>query len=365
MFSSRETSAFLELLRAGLWQRAPQDMGHFPLSGREWEEVFRLARRQTVGGLVYQGLAVLPDELLPPPALLVRWVAEVDAIERSNRRMNRVLADCYGTYVRHGLHPVLQKGQGVARFYDEPLQRVCGDIDLYFPDSAEAREAVRLAGRPGRRARGMADGGVCCVWDGVEVEIHERLIDVYTPFARRRLAALEAAEGWQSFRLPGAPGLEVQAPAPLLNVLLLNTHILKHALGWGIGLRQFCDLARACHSLRGQLDADLLRHTLRRLGLGRWTRLLHAFLVEYVGLSPDSLPCDELGHTARPLLDIVLRGGNFGLYAAGRAGLRTVWARKLRTSRSYVRNVGFAARYAPQEAFWTFVRLSKGQFQRK
>ncbi len=363
MLQSREAQAFFELLRAGLWQRPPRDLGAFPLSALEWEAVFQLSRRQTVTGLVYQGMSALPVPLLPPSGLLVRWVAEVDAIERSNRRMNRVLADCYATYVRQGLHPVLQKGQGVARYYDEPLQRVCGDIDLYFPNRDEARQAAGMARRPGHAAHRMADGGVCCEWQGVEVEIHDRLLDVYNPFVRRELVRLETEEGWRSVRIAGAERLEVLIPSPILNLLLLNTHILKHALGWGIGLRQFCDLARAYHCLSGEVDGKRLRRLLGRIGLRRWTRLLHAFLVEHLGLPPEELPYRERGTSSRPLLTIVLRGGNFGLYLSGRtAGQKAVWARKLRTSHTYIRNVGFACRYAPQEAFWIFMNLLKGQF---
>ena len=62
------------------------------------------------------------------------------------------------------------------------------------------------------------------------------------------------------------------------------------------------------------------------------------------------------------LLDIVLKGGNFGVYSEDRAkASRARWSRKLHTFRSFVGNMGFALRYAPGEWFWTAAQLFGGQ----
>lgn len=79
--SEREIrAAFLSLLRAGLWGSASYcnlggsnpGSGYFPLTGEEWEIIYLLARRQTVEGLVYDGILRLPVPLLPPSPLLMR-----------------------------------------------------------------------------------------------------------------------------------------------------------------------------------------------------------------------------------------------------------------------------------------------------
>ena len=126
----RERKALLALLRAGLWEREPEDLSCFPLSDKSWENVFRQARRQTVTGLTFVGLQHLADHLLPPETLLLRWAAETDAIERRNKKMNSAIEELYTMFRKRGLNPILQKGQGVARFYGNPLLRECGDIDL-------------------------------------------------------------------------------------------------------------------------------------------------------------------------------------------------------------------------------------------
>ena len=113
----KDFAALLVLLRAGLWEREPDRWEGFPLSAGAWERVYTLSRRQTVAGIVFRGLQFLPDELLPPSALLMRWVVTADRIEERNRLMNRVLGNLYTLYVSRELNPILQKGQGVAQFY--------------------------------------------------------------------------------------------------------------------------------------------------------------------------------------------------------------------------------------------------------
>ena len=95
-----------------------------------------------------------------------------------------------------------------------------------------------------------------------------------------------------SFRLPGNP-TEITIPSPLLNLVLLNTHIMKHAFGWGIGLRQLCDLTRAYHCLQTETDGKALYDLCRKAGIIRWNSLLHTFLVKQLGLPASSLPYPE------------------------------------------------------------------------
>lgn len=109
-------------------------------------------------------------------------------------------------------------------------------------------------------------------------------------------------------------------PAPLPDLLLLNAHLLKHIMGHGVGLRQFCDMARAYHALHGSYSPVELEAAYRRTGLLRWSAQLHTFLTEHLGLPRDVLPyAGTDARTSPRLLHIVLEGGNFGQYGKTRA----------------------------------------------
>jgi len=361
----RVLPAFLTLLRAGLWEREVDDLSLFPLTPDEWADVRKMSHRQTVDGIVYQGLCRLPDRLLPPDDQLLRWVAGADAIERHNATMNDAVGSIFAFFRSGGLRPVLLKGQGVARFYERPSLRECGDIDIYFPHKDDMGLAVSALTRRGLRLSADADGCAHCQWQGVPVELHNRLSDVAAPARRRRLSACEREKGFENFVLPAGGGDEIEMPSPFLNLLLLNTHILKHAIGWGIGVRQLCDLARACHQQGAEVSADEMKREIRRLGLLRWTRMLHAFLTEYLGLPPSSLPFASEPISPAPLLGLVMSGGNFGKDIrpdSATSGCST-FRRKVATAGAFSKNALFSLKYAPGEAVWTFLRLFSGQIK--
>ena len=369
----RVRNAFIGLLRAGLWERDPVEEGFPRLTDEQWKEVFRLSGRQTVTGIVFDGICRLPDDLQPSPNIFARWVAAVDRVERNNKRMDVVLKDLIKVFVDNGLCPVLQKGQGVADMYPEPLHRECGDIDLYFPEGMSLRQvqrpektkndkAVELVKSHGVKVKNMPDGSQNYEWQGIEIEQHPTIVDLCSPSAGKWIKELDEEPGF--IPSPLADGLRV--PSPELNALLLNTHILKHALGKGIGLRQMCDLAMVYHRISGETRrwelGERIFSLYRRAGILKWSRLLHSFLVDIIGLPAEELPYSEKIVPIEPLLRIVEEGGNFGQHRSG-VVTESVLKRRLNTAWMFVRRAGFSLRFAPREAFLTFVELAKGQFK--
>lgn len=356
--------AFFYLLRGGLWEKRADLPDCFPLSAEQWADVYRLAKQQTVRGLVFRGICMLPESAMPADALLARWMACADAIERQNTVMNRALADLYWWFVEGGLQPVVLKGQGMARLYEYPLLRECGDIDFYFPRPSDRIQAERMLQQAGIRMEMHADGSTNYVWQGVPVEHHSLGYDLRGGAVRRFLQQMEQQHGFHEITLlPGQGQPSICIPAPGLNFVLLNAHILKHTLGRGIGLRQLCDLARCSARLSFTADQEELRRVCRLAGISRWTSLLQSFMVEYLGLPERKLQLAYRRVDSRSLLQRILRGGNFGQYRAGADRPAGRWAGKVRTAVCFLQNIGFALRYAPHEAMYIFMQLSKGQLK--
>lgn len=353
--------AFFILLRAGLWEKEPDCLSVFPLSVDEWENLFVMARKQTVTALVYQGVCLLPEDFFPPQDLLLKWVSAVDAIEKLNAGMNRCLDGLYCVFVQNGLEPVLQKGQGVASFYKNPLSRESGDIDLYFPRRGEMQKAVNIVRMHGGKVSEMSDGSYKFRFRNTDVEIHPFLIDIANPFKRRYIEEIENSSGYKKICLNGCKN-EIYVASPLVNLLLLNTHILKHALGWGIGVRQLCDMAMACYSLNGSYSNNDMQYYCKKLGLTKWTRLLNAFMADFLGLDEKCMLFDEREKSAVILKNIILESGNFGMDKDDRKTEgKSKIMRKFNTMGAFCNNVGFSLKYAPAEGFWIFAGLVKGQ----
>lgn len=358
--------AFFTLLRAGLWESGVDDTTVFPLSLCEWQGVYDEAKRQTVRGLVYSGICQLPDHFMPSEKMLIQWVAEVDKIERSNRSMNEAISSLTTLFRNKGLRVAILKGQGVAQFYESPLLRESGDIDIYFPHWGDFDEASNILALRNVYLSLKADESICYQWNKIVVEHHRNLFDIANPNHQNFLRSYEDKKGFDKWQVSKKEEDVVEIPSPILNILLLNTHILKHALSWGIGLRQLCDIARALYVLKDAIKFEELTSVIKTLKLTRWTRMLYTFLVDYLNMPVALLPADYHRLSPKPLLKIVERSGNFGQSLRLKNDASTSkWQRKTSTATAFLRQAGFSLKYAPSEALWTFFYLLLGQKQEK
>lgn len=360
----REYQALFALVRSGLWSRYDEAMASvFPLPADSWERVFMLARQQTVTGITFRGLDFLPEEMSPPMGLTAKWMAYADQVENSNHALNAVLSRLCAHFDAAGEKAVLQKGPGVAMMYPEPLLRECGDIDLYFPEANDGPDPLK--GVPGAESSIKPDGSWEYVLDGVVVERHTYLLDILSPKARKYAERLIAEKGFEEVE---AGGCKVLVPAPEINLLLLSSHILKHALGVGIGLRQICDFAVAKKYYADRINPVEMNEVWRRTGLRRWQKAFDGFIGRYLnpaGAQDDRnqlCTCDE--KNIGSLLEIISKGGNFGRFTGNREmASKSLAMRKLHTLMSFVGNLRFALTCAPGEWFWTIIQLMRGQIR--
>ena len=345
-------TTFFALLQAGLWNRDP-DGSCFPASSETWERVYALSRKQTVEGIVYDGIMRLPERYFPPRELLLKWIVMIDSIEERNRRMNKCVGELYEFFVKNGVAAFLVKGQGVSACYNNPLHRVCGDIDWCFPDKENFDRANRLIEQSKIKIEKQAGFSACYVWRGFLVEQHLRFLDISNPCLSNYLRRVQQQELLHPVYL-GANGRKIQLPSSLLTHLSVNTHILKHMLAFGISLRQLCDSARICYAYRNRMDAESLKKIYGKLGIYRWIQLLNHLLVNYLGMPEEYLPFPlVLQPKADRMMEDILQGGNFGFYGGPfsketdepQVKRKHVWLHLL------VR-FGRYARYAPWEACW-------------
>lgn len=355
----------IELLRSEI-NSTPPVPNLLPADADMWQQVFMHARRHGVAALVLNAISRLDDSLLPPPQILASWAAEADLTRRANLKANNAIASLQTTMRARALPaPTILKGQGVAAFYPDPLSRCPGDIDICLSGYRQALLDSFIR-QNGLSIKGAADRSRHFIWQGSEVEIHPRLLDIHSPASRRRLKAvlsLEARTGVSIATADTPPAsADIRIPAPEVNLLMLSAHILKHAMGHGVGLRQLCDLAVASRRLTPHVDRALMRKAIDDAGLGAWTNRIYSLLHFHLGLPADALPADGIILSPRktdPLMRFIVRGGNFGRHPAGR---RPRHRGKLSTAFSYIRRAPFSLSIAPREALWSFIGLTRGQF---
>jgi hypothetical protein len=145
----RQEVMLLALLRAALHQREVETL-HFELATEDdWEQCFRLAVRQGVSALAWEGIERLPVELSPPLNVKLSWALVEEKQVAKYRKHCQALDELTRLYARHGIATLVLKGVGLSRLYPVSAHRVGGDMDIYTYSADKSRmtdeEANRLA----------------------------------------------------------------------------------------------------------------------------------------------------------------------------------------------------------------------------
>jgi len=326
---------FLRLLRAGLWER---DIRSFPdVDDDIWNEILSEARRQTVVGLIYRGVSHLGENVAVPDGVEMSLMLESDRIQRSSAKVVSAAGRIVSLLKKGGFHPIVMKGPSVARLYKEPSLRSAGDVDLYL-DEGEFDSSVDYLKGHGVEISSSPDGSADYYIEGICIDQHRRYFDIH-----------------------GKDGLLPKVPSVEAELLMLSSHILKHVMGHGVGLRQMCDMAIAYKAYEGSYDHSALESLYDSLGLLYWNRMLYSFLRKNLGLDvtlfegKKEVKCSHLEK-------IVFEGGNMGFHSGSRhlSESRSAFSRKMRTALSFARNIPFNLRVAPGEFVSLVWELAKG-----
>lgn len=343
---------FFQLLRIGLWGQGDLSTSK-QLKEREWSQIFAWAIPHTVEGIIFDSFAFLNEDQLPPQSLRLKWAVRVDQIERHNIQMNKVIASQYKAFTRLGIQPILQKGQGVAQFYLNPLHRICGDIDWNFEGNGYsiARNYIKEKGISVEDTKSFS---LHYNYNNQFIEHHKQLFDLRNPLIQPYLHSISKSYREEQGVLK-IEDVKVRILAPELQLFQVNSHILKHLITFGMGLRQFCDSARLYAHSSNQIDAEALKKIYQKTGILKWTHLLHQILVDYIGLPKSHLPFAYPEQTDSAwMLEEIWYGGNFGYhderYAQGKVN-STVSVHPDGAKRLW-RNFKRYLPYAPQEAIF-------------
>lgn len=319
---NRTEQQFFVLLRSGLWH-IPVDVTLF--SGvTDWEGIYAHAVRQTVLGLVADGVNTLSADVQPPAPLLNKMRNLLASSIRSHALLNRTLAEVVVLLLRHDIHPVLLKGQGVALNYAEPTRRQCGDIDLYIGKQDYQRVCTIVQQCYGTDPHAIKSEKHYHFRheSGVTIELHRIAEQLPLPWHDHHF------QRWTQEHLHGnhlrtvvIEGTTIHLPPVDFDVLYIFNHAWHHfSAGGGIGLRQLCDWARFLHTFRDEIDRQALRRNLKAFGLWRAWRIFGCVVVDGLGLHAAEFPfyTSRYARQAEQMLRMIGQGGNFGFFDPAR-----------------------------------------------
>lgn len=332
----------------------------------DWKELYAIAQKQALLGVLFYGIRRLPKELVPEQKLLMQWMAMAEMIRKQNIRQFQDSVKVCQNFEDEGFTNCILKGQGNALLYPDPYMRTPGDIDIYL---AGGRKRVMQYINNVCPNQVMRYHHVDFPVMKTAIEVHFTPSYMFFPVHNRRMQKwFEEVMGEQCnhrVSLPDGYG-EIHVPQVSFNVIYILSHLYRHIFTEGIGLRQLLDyyfvlvkwhtdltnLTDPYKSLpqmtQINTDLDALRHELKYLGLWKFAGAVMFVMKEVFGLSEDRMiaPMDE--REGRFLLDEIMRGGNFGQYD-DRMGSKIGESKIHRYFRMNHRNLRFVKHY-PTEA---------------
>ena len=356
---------FFELLQVALGKRA--EMSENP-SDSDWEVLYDEAWKQSVAGICFAGIQKLPEAQRPPEDLYYQWLGDMLQIQQQNELLDQRTATVWRQLKEAGLDAVVLKGQGVAVMYDikEKKENVnlgtlrqSGDIDIWVKGGYQTVcDYVQRTAPTDDVAyhRFHYD-----VFEDTEVELHHRPTLMRNLLDDRKLARWYESFGAGSFVYLEDKGFAV--PPLEFNRIFILTHIYRHFLFEGIGLRQVMDLyfvlkgrIEITETKENLLNTDRTDGTdeervLMELRLTRFAEAMMWLLHTRFGLEEKYLMCGMHEKEGRFLQNEIMQTGNFG------QGDERYQFKRFYKLRHHIAHGSHLLMHYPSEVLWTPIWL--------
>lgn len=343
---------FIELLQVSLDVR--NCLSRVP-SDKEWKSLFNESVRQAVAGIAFEGVKRLPEAQRPPQMLLFEWIGLSEQIRQQNIVVDRQTSEIWNWLKKGGLEAAILKGQGIAMLYgDLAPYRQSGDIDIWVKGGYQKVSDYVQRTHPTDDVayhRFHYD-----YFKDTEVELHHRPTLMRNLFDDRKLA-----KWYNSFKAEDFVYLEDKGfavPPASFNVIFILTHIYRHFLFEGIGLRQVMDyyyvlikFKDESLEFRDSSESIELIETLHSLRLTKFAEAMMWILHTQLGLEEKYLICGMNEKEGQFVINEILETGNFG-----QADTRYRYRRFFKL-RHHIAHGSHLLLHYPSEVIWTPIWL--------
>lgn len=319
---------FFELIRVAIGNQVC--LSRTP-KGREWQELYAMAKKQSLVGICFAGVQKLQAQRQAPNSwgneqgelLYLQWMGMAAKIQQRNEAINGQCVELQGRLKNDGFNSCILKGQGNAENYaDLAMLRQSGDIDIWVDGGFEKINSYIQSNWPTKE---INDHHIHAgIFSDTEVEVHYIPFLLNNPVKNRILLDFfkkqKSIQFTHSVELPS--GGSIIAADNEFNIVFQLVHIYHHLFTEGIGLRQLMDYYFVLKA-RNNENENVLR-LIYELGLGRFASALMWVISDvFEGnnyLKPETLkpkttswmPWQPNEKDGKFLLNEIMMSGNFG-----------------------------------------------------
>lgn len=302
---SKEQRALLALLRNVLWYNQPN------LCDADWRLIEEVANQQGILGMLYLGGKLYSSQI--PPEKLSSWRADMIGNVMRNIEINTV-QELIITYLKkHNIRVAVLKGLSCSVYYPKTEIRALGDIDLLIDEDnlPKVDEYLRQNGfKPAENDHAFHVG---YYGNGVAVEIHYAITEF--PYSKGGKAAQTIAKKFlDHVKTVHVNGMSFPVLSDSDQALMLLTHMERHMLEAGIGLRQLCDWMMFVYGSELTHWQEKTLSMLNECGLITFAKVVTKTCVNYIGLNQEKAPwcMDVDDELTEGMIREIFRSGSMG-----------------------------------------------------
>ncbi len=205
-----------------------------------WDRLFKLAAKQGVLAIAYDGLETYHYAHLPK-RIKIQWRLSVEQIESGYHRQKEAIRWISSLLTKHNIDLIILKGHSLALYYPNPKHRECGDIDIFLCGKYD--EGNKLFTEQKIKIDYSGDKHSKFVVNGVPVENHKTLLNVSLNECDRNLEQylLKILKD-EGFVVSNHGDYHYNMPSFNFTALFLARHTIVHFLSSGLVLRHLLDL---------------------------------------------------------------------------------------------------------------------------
>lgn len=281
----------------------------------EWRKVYASAVKQSVVGVAYQGILLLPESKRPPRDLLLLWARSAEMIRGLNLLQNNYAALLTEKFKAAGFRSAVLKGQANSRLYPNAGTRQCGDVDIWVEGGRKRIESMLLDLKLLPKKDDSTSKHHIHLprnSDGIIAEVHFKPASGI-PFRNGKLQKFLNEEILKAELVPEG----FYAPSIKFALVMQMAHLQQHFLGGGLGLRQYMDYFVLLHHST-EKDREEVSKIIKSLYMGYNCAAVMWVLHAAFGLERELMLCEPDAKRGKRLLLLALTGGNFGRYSSSK-----------------------------------------------
>lgn len=339
-----DMTTFLQLIQIAMGLREPSL--ERPLSRNEWQEIYAVAKKQAVLGILSPLAVLLPREqlVLGVESYLLLYAEKVRA---KNEEMAGYAAEITRSFDELGLRTCILKGLGVARLYPDPGIRQSGDIDIWA--EGNIKDIIKTVSRKWKVVNVFYHhADISPLGRKCSVELHFCPTWMNNPFSNRRLQKYFRTQSELQFSNRSAES-GFSSTTLAFDCCYSAIHIYRHLLFEGVGLRQLMDYY---YILKNSSESDRKEAAalLDSLKMNRFVRALMYALRYFFRLEEQFFLCEPDPEYGEFFISEVMISGNFGTYDS-RFTIKPADG-LLKKFMIRIRRLDHYRKIAPSEVFW-------------